>query len=328
MKLSDFYYELPKKLIAQHPISPRHNSRMLVAGKKIEHKHFYDIIDMLRKDDILVLNETKVIPAKLVGRKETGAKIELIVEHASGKQCGCHIKGTKPRVGNKLIFRKFYAEIIKHENDVFTVVFNADVDSVMKRIGKLPTPPYVKEKLRRNSEYQTVYSRKNGSIAAPTAGFHFTKKLLEKLQRKGIKIAKVCLHVGFGTFLPVRDLQIHSMHAEYFEVDQKNANIINNRNGRLFAVGTTCVRVLESAADEHGMIHPMHGKTNLFITPGYKFKTRIDGLITNFHLPQSTLLMLVSAYFGRKKILKLYTLAMRKKYRFYSFGDASLLLIE
>jgi S-adenosylmethionine:tRNA ribosyltransferase-isomerase len=328
MQLSDFDYVLPKELIAQHPVSPRCNSRLLVAGKKVEHKHFFDIVDYFRKGDVLVINETKVIPAKLTGRKETGAKIELIVEHCFGKECTCHIKGTKPRVGNKLIFKKFHAEIIKNENDIFTVVFDADIDTVIKQVGKLPTPPYVKENLRRNSDYQTAYSRKNGSVAAPTAGFHFTKELLEKIQKKGVKIAKVCLHVGFGTFLPVRDLNTHVMHSEYFEVDQKNADIVNDKKRRLFVVGTTSVRVLESAANEQGKIMAEKGETSLFIKPGYKFKTSIDALITNFHLPKSTLLMLVSAFIGREKILKLYKRAIKKKYRFYSFGDAMLLFSE
>jgi len=328
MKLSDFDYKLPKEFIAQHPVSPRCNSKLMVIGKKIEHKRFYDIIHYLKKDDVLVLNETKVIPAKLVGRKTTGAKVELIIEHPLGNKGLCRIKATKPRVGNKFIIGQYKAEIIKLENDIFTVEFNEDVSTIMKKIGKLPTPPYVKEELRKDSDYQTVYSKKKGSVAAPTAGLHFTEELLDQLNKKGVKIAKVCLHVSFGTFLPVRNLKTHKMHPEYFEIDKKNADIINNRNGRLFVVGTTSVRVLETVADKNGRIHAKKGETSLFIKPGYRFKTNIDSLITNFHLPRSTLLMLVSAIIGRKRILEAYNIAIKKNYRFYSFGDSMLVFIE
>jgi S-adenosylmethionine:tRNA ribosyltransferase-isomerase len=325
MKLEDFNYNLPKEFIAQKPFSPRDSSKLMVINSKIEHKRFHNLIDYLKKDDVLVINETKVIPAKLVGRKQTGAKAELIIEEIDGKQCRCRIKATKPRIGNKLVFNKYKAEIIDQKKDVFIVKFDENADKIMKSIGQLPTPPYVKRKLDRDSQYQTVYSRKKGSIAAPTAGLHFTRRLLDKIKRKGVKVAKVTLHVDFGTFLPVRDINQSTLHAEYFEVDKRNADIINKRQGRLFVAGTTSVRTLESAG-KNGKIIPKSGKTKIFIKPGYKFKAEIDGLITNFHLPKSTLLMLVSAFIGRKKILKAYKTAIKNKYRFFSFGDAMLIL--
>jgi len=324
MKLSDFNYNLSKEFIAQKPISPRDNSRLMVIGNKIEYKKFYNLIDYLEKGDVLVINETKVIPAKLIGRKQTGAKVELIVEKTIGKKCECRVKAT-PRVGNKLIFGKYKAEIIKQKNDIFTVEFDSDVNEIMKKIGKLPTPPYVKRKIDRESQYQTVYSKKKGSIAAPTAGLHFTNRLLKKIRQKGVKIAKVCLHVDFGTFLAVRDIKTHKMHSEYFEVDKRNADLINNRKGKLAVVGTTSVRALESVADKNGKICSKKGETDLFIKPGYTFKTKINCLITNFHLPKSTLLMLVSAFVGRKRVLDAYKVAIKKRYRFFSFGDAMLI---
>jgi S-adenosylmethionine:tRNA ribosyltransferase-isomerase len=324
MKLSDFDYNLPKEFIAQKPVSPRDNSKLMVIGSEIEHKRFYDIIDYLEKGDILVLNETKVIPAKLTGRKETGSSAEIIVEEFEGKICKGHIKTRNPRIGTKLIFGKYNAEIIDENEEMFTIRFDENIKSIMKSIGQLPTPPYVKRKLDKNSQYQTVYSKKKGSIAAPTAGLHFTTRLLNKIKKKGVKIAKVCLHIDFGTFLPVRDVNKKKLHAEYYEIDKKNADIINNRKGRLFVVGTTSIRTLESVS-KNGKIIAGKGKTEIFIKPGYKFKNKIDGMITNFHLPKSTLLMLVSAFIGRKKILDAYKIAIKKKYRFFSFGDVMLI---
>ncbi|GAJ09285.1 unnamed protein product, partial [marine sediment metagenome] len=259
-------------------------------------------------------------PAKLAGKKETGSSAEIIVEEFEGKICKGYIKTRNPRIGTKLIFGKYNAEIIDENEEMFTIRFDENIKSIMKKIGQLPMPPYVKRKLEKNSQYQTVYSKKKGSIAAPTAGLHFTKKLLSKIRKKGVKIAKVCLHVDFGTFLPVRDINKKTLHKEYFEVDKKNADLINKRKGRLFVVGTTSVRTLESV-NKNGKIIPKKGKTEIFIKPGYKFKTKIDGLITNFHLPKSTLLMLVSAFIGRKKLLKAYKTAIKNKYRFFSFGD-------
>ncbi len=259
MKLSDFDYNLPKEFIAQKPVSPRDSSKLMVINSKIKHKKFYDILDYLEKGDVLVINETKVIPAKLAGRKETGSSAEIIVEEFGGKICKGYIKTRNPRIGTKLIFGKYNAEIIDENEEMFTIRFDENIKSIMKKIGKLPTPPYVKRKLEKDSQYQTVYSKKKGSIAAPTAGLHFTKRLLNKIKKKGVKIVKVCLHVDFGTFLSVRDIKKHKMHSEYFEIDKKNADIINNRKGRLFVVGTTSVRTLESVA-KNGKIIPKKRK--------------------------------------------------------------------
>jgi len=324
MDLADFDYALPKGLIAQKPVSPRDHSKLIVLNSKIEHQHFYDLINYLKKGDVLVINETKVIPNKLVGKKLTGSPAEIIISESKGEEGICSVKTRNPFVGTKLIFGKYNAEIIKQEKDSFVVLFDENVKKIIKKIGILPTPPYINRKLKKDSEYQTVYSRKKGSVAAPTAGLHFTKQLLRKIKKKGVKIAKVCLHVDFGTFLKVRDIKNHKMHEEYFEIDKKNADIINKAK-RLFVVGTTCVRTLESA-NKNGKILPKKGKTSLFICPGYRFKTKIDALITNFHLPKSTLLMLVSAFYDRERLLKAYQVAIKNNYRFYSLGDAMLVL--
>ncbi|MBW2977874.1 tRNA preQ1(34) S-adenosylmethionine ribosyltransferase-isomerase QueA [Candidatus Woesearchaeota archaeon] len=326
MRLEDFDYNLPEEFIAQKPVCPRDNSRLMVINDKIEHKRFYDIVDYLEKGDVLVINETKVIPAKLKGNKLTGGKVELIVREFNKNKCKCILKIRNPKIGTKMRFGKYSGELIGIEKESFIVEFNTNVNLIMKKIGVLPTPPYVKRKLQREEQYQTVYSKKKGSIAAPTAGLHFTKRLLDKIKKKGVKIAKVCLHVDFGTFLPVKDINKSNLHSEYFEVDKNNADIINKRKGKLVVVGTTSVRALESVADKNGKIIAKKGETELFIKPGYKFKTQIDAMITNFHLPKSTLLMLVSAFIGRKKILDAYKIAVKKKYRFFSFGDAMLIL--
>ncbi|MCX8147611.1 MAG: tRNA preQ1(34) S-adenosylmethionine ribosyltransferase-isomerase QueA, partial [Candidatus Woesearchaeota archaeon] len=313
MDINDFDYYLPKELIAQKAARPKDSSRLMVLkNDKIEHKHFYDIVDYLQKNDVLVINESKVIRAKICGKKATGGNAALILcgkvnekDEKESRIFKARIKANKVRVGDKYIFRGgLSCEVIGQEKDIFTVRFNKPITkNIKKRFFELPAPPYVKRKLTKNSEYQTIYSRKEGSLAAPTAGLHFTRKLLRKIKKKGVKIAKVCLHIDFGTFLPVRGkVEEHKMHEEYFEIDKKNADIINSRKGRLIAVGTTSVRALESSADENGKIMPKKGETDLFIYPGYKFKTKIDALITNFHLPKSTLLMLVSAYYGREKI--------------------------
>jgi len=323
--MKDFDYPLPKELIAQKPVSPRDKSRLLVLGKKTEHKLFSDILDYLNKGDVVVVNETKVMPAKITGKKQTGTKAEIIIESYKGKEAVCLIKTKNPRPGNTLIFGKYKAGITGNQDNIFTVVFNENVEKIMKKRGELPTPPYVKRKLDKNSQYQTVYAKKKGSVAAPTAGLHFTKRILTKIKAKGVKIAKINLSVSFGTFLPVRNIKQHNMHEEYFEIDKKNADIINKRKGKLIVVGTTSVRALESATKNKKVI-PKKAKTTLFIKPGYTFKNKIDILLTNFHLPRSTLLILVSAFAGRKKILKAYKEAVKEKYRFYSFGDAMLIL--
>lgn len=326
MKLSDFDYKLPVELIAQKPVYPRDHSKLMVINYRIEHKHFYDIIDYLEKGDVLVINETKVIPAKIIGKKISGANAYAIIQKTEGKECTCILKTKHPKIGTRLIFDKYKAEVINKKEDFFILRFEEDVNKIMENIGILPTPPYIKRILDEDEQYQTVYSEKKGSLAAPTAGLHFSKQLLAKLRKKGVKLSKVCLHVGSGTFFPVRDLKKHRMHIEYLEVDKKNADIINNRKGKLFVVGTTSVRTLESAADNKGNIIPKKGNTNLFIKPGYKFKVRIDGLITNFHLPKTTLLMLVSAFAGRKKIMEAYKIAIKNRYRLFSFGDSMFII--
>ncbi len=329
MKLNDFDYKLPKELIAQKPLRPRDISKLMVLKNgKIKQDIFRNIINYLEKGDVLVLNETKVIRSKLVGKKETGSHAELIIlnenQNKKGRIYACRIKASNPRIGTRFVFKNnLTGEIVKKENDLFYVKFNR---KIKESELELPLPPYVKSKVEKEEYYQTAYAKKQGSVAAPTAGFHFTEELLDKIKNKGIKIAKVCLHIDFGTFLPVRDLDNHKMHKEFFSLDKKNAELINSRKGRLIAVGTTSVRTLESCSDENGKVHAKTGYTELFIYPGYKFKTKIDALITNFHLPKSTLLLLVCAYYRREKILDAYSEAVKKRYRFYSFGDGMIIL--
>jgi len=331
MELSDFYYELPKELIAQKAMVPKDHSRLMVLNKgKIEHRHFYDIINYLKKDDVLVINETKVSKARVCGRKLTGSAVELILcKKLAPKRYECRIKGNRIRLGNRYMFGEgLGCEVVARDNDIFTVEFSSPITKkLIDTLFELPTPPYVKRKLGSDLEYQTVYSRKEGSLAAPTAGLHFTPELLARIKQKGVKIAKVLLHVDFGTFLEIKGrIEEHHMHEEYFEVSKAAADTINHRKGRLILVGTTSVRTLESAADANGKIIHQKSRTSIFIYPGYTFKNRIDALITNFHLPESTLIMLVSAYYSREKILQAYQEAIRQKYRFYSLGDAMLLI--
>jgi S-adenosylmethionine:tRNA ribosyltransferase-isomerase len=330
MKLEDFDYFLPKELIAQHAVKPKDHSRFLVVNKgNIEHKHFYDLIDYLNKDDVLVMNETRVSRVKITGKKITGSKVEIILEKKiNDSNYECRVTANKVRIGNKYIFTGgLEAEVVGKNEDIFFIRFNKPITQKIKEsLFELPLPPYVHEKIKEDSEYQTVYSSNDGSLAAPTAGLHFTNELLKKIEKKGVKIAKLCLHVGFGTFLPIRgELEKHKMHNEYFEIAKENADLINNRKGRLIVVGTTSVRALESST-ENGKVIPAKSSTEIFIYPGYKFKNEIDALITNFHLPKSTLLMLVSAYYRREEILKIYSEAVKNKYRFFSLGDAMMLI--
>ncbi len=332
MKLKDYDYELPEELIAQKPVFPRSSSKMLVVKDKLEHKHFEDIFDYFEEGDVLVLNETKVIPAKLIGKKSTGAKAEMIITGKEDDLYKVRITANNPREGNELEFEDgLKATIIIQNKDVFYVKFNIDdVEDYLKKYGKLPTPPYVKKELDKNEDYQTAYAKEEGSVAAPTAGFHFTSELLDKIERKGVKVVKVVLHVGFGTFIPVRSENVldHKMEEEYFEVSEESADAINNRTGRLFAVGTTTLKTLESASVDGNGVKVMKGWSNLFITPEHEFKAGIDVLITNFHLPKSTLLLLVCGFAGRERIFEAYKEAIENKYRFYSFGDAMLLFKE
>lgn len=339
MKLSDFIYDLPEERIAQTPVEPRDHSRLMVLhrdGGLIEHKHFYDVIDYLNPGDCLVINETKVIPARLYGERPTGGACEVLLL----KQIGPKRWETLVRPGKKL---KPGAEVIFGDGRLkCRVLETTDVggrlvefecegtfEAALDALGEMPLPPYIHEKLADKNRYQTVYAKQDGSAAAPTAGLHFTPELLNRIREKGIDVVPVLLHVGLGTFRPVKveNIEEHEMHTEYFEVTEDAATRINaarERGGRVVAVGTTSVRTLESAAKE-GVLYAKRGDTNIFIKPGYRFQM-VDALITNFHLPGSTLLMLVSALYDRERILDAYKTAVDEKYRFFSFGDAMLIL--
>lgn len=336
MKVTDFDYYLPKELIAQTPIEKRDESRLMVLNRKthtIEHKTFKDIIDYLEPGEVLVRNNTKVIPARLYGRKETGAHVEfLLLNNIEGDIWECIVRpGNKLHVGAKVIFGDglLKAEVLDTmDGGTRKVKFFYDgiFNEILDKIGLMPLPPYIHEQLKEKNRYQTVYAKYDGSAAAPTAGLHFTEDLLKKIEEKGIIIANVTLHVGIGTFRPVKEdtVEAHKMHSEHFYIKQEDVDKINNakkQGKRVIAVGTTSCRVLESIADENGMVKPIEEDTSIFIYPGYKFKC-LDGLITNFHLPQSTLLMLVSALAGRDYIMEAYKEAVKEKYRFFSFGDA------
>ena len=336
MQVSDFNYDLPEELIAQVPIKQRDESRLMVLDRQnqtIEHKVFKDIIDYLEPGDCLVRNNTKVIPARIYGRKETGANVEfLLLNNIEGDIWECIVRpGNKLHVGVKVIFGDgvLKAEILdtmpggtRKVKFYYDGIFN----EILDKIGLMPLPPYIHEELNDRDRYQTVYAKYDGSAAAPTAGLHFTPELLEKIEAKGVKIANVTLHVGIGTFRPVKEEKVedHEMHSEHFYIKEEDVERINSTKKagkRVIAVGTTSCRVLETIADENGLVKATEGDTQIFIYPGYKFKC-LDGLITNFHLPQSTLLMLVSALSGREFILKAYNEAVKEKYRFFSFGDA------
>lgn len=337
MKTSDFYYDLPKELIAQTPLEPRDSSRLLVLGREsgnIEHKHFYDIIDYLNPGDLLVCNDSRVLPARIFGIKdETGARVEfLLLKQISGNKWETLCKpGKKAREGAKFSFGDgiMTATVVEVKDDGNRIVeFECEDNffSALDTIGQMPLPPYITEELKDKERYQTVYSHELGSAAAPTAGLHFTNELMEKIKAKGINIAYVTLHVGLGTFRPVKvdDVTKHKMHSEHYEIPEETARLINEtkKNGkRVIAVGTTSCRTLESVASFYGEIKPCDGFTDIFIYPGYEFKV-LDGLITNFHLPESTLIMLVSAFAGYDNIMNAYKVAVQEKYRFFSFGDA------
>lgn len=323
MNISDFDYTLPKKLIAQKPAVPRDRCKLMIVGEKIEHRKFSDIIDYLKKGDVLVINDTAVIPCKITGKKETGSLAECILEKKIEKGYICKIKGRHPIPGRTYTFRKgITGKIIGLIDDSFIVHFNKD--PLKAGIGTLPMPPYVTSNVRAD-QYQTMYAQSKGSLAAPTAGLHFTPRLMRKIEAKGIKIAKITLHISFATFMQVRDIDTHKMHKEYFEITQDNAKKINERTGRLVAVGTTTLKALESAADTKGIIYTKKSDSDLFIKPPHTFRSKVDLLITNFHLPRSTLILLVSAFSGKDMIKKAYDSAVKKKYMFYSLGDAMLL---
>ena len=339
---SDFDYYLPEELIAQHPAEKRDHSRLMVLDREqntISHKHFYDIVDYINPEDVLVINDSKVIPARIYGHVEgrEGATLELLLLRQRELDLWeCLVKpGKRARIGMKALYGKgiLTSEIIditEEGNRLIRFFYDKEkyenIYNVLNIIGMMPLPPYITEQLGDNSRYQTVYAKDEGSAAAPTAGLHFTKELLKTLTDKGVAIAPVMLHVGLGTFRPVKAdrLDEHVMHTEFFSVSKESADIINSRRaagGRVICVGTTSCRTLESASDEKGIVHPMSADTGIFIYPGYKFKA-VDALITNFHLPQSTLIMLVSAFYNRENVMEAYKTAVEEKYRFFSFGDA------
>ncbi|HAN10331.1 MAG TPA: tRNA preQ1(34) S-adenosylmethionine ribosyltransferase-isomerase QueA [Clostridiales bacterium] len=340
MKLSEFDYYLPDRLIAQKPLDNRSSSKMLVLDKKtgqIEHKIFKDILEYVNRGDCLVLNDTRVIPARLFGvRKDTNAPIELLLlKRKDINTWETLVKpGKKARTGVEIVFGNgeltgTINEVLENGNRVIKFKYNDVFEEVLEKLGHMPLPPYITEKLEDKERYQTVYSKNNGSAAAPTAGLHFTQELLEKLKDNGVEVAFVTLHVGLGTFRPVKTENVleHEMHSEYYNIDKQEADKINNvrqSGGRVIAVGTTSTRTLEAACNEQGDVIAGDAWTDIFIYPGYKFKV-IDGLITNFHLPKSTLLMLISALAGRENVLNAYKVAVESEYRFFSFGDAMII---
>ena len=339
MKTSDFYFDLPQELIAQTPLERRDGSRLLTLDKitgETQHKHFYDLPDMLRPGDCLVLNNSRVLPARLFGRRSGGGACEVLLLIDRGdKVWECLVRpGKKLRTGAKITFGEgeLTAEVVgevEGGNRLVRFDYEGIFLETLERLGKMPLPPYIKEELQDSERYQTVYSKVVGSAAAPTAGLHFTNELLERVQAMGVKVCYVTLHVGLGTFRPVKaeNLDEHEMHSEYCVISQETADIINQtkrEGGRVICVGTTSCRTIESWANEDGTMETKAGWTNIFIYPGYRFKV-LDALITNFHLPESTLIMLVSALAGREHVLAAYEEAVRERYRFFSFGDAMLI---
>lgn len=337
MRVSEFNYNLPEELIAQDPLEKRSNSRLMVLDKntgEIEHRHFYDIKEFLKPGDCLVINNTRVIPARLYGaRVGTGGKVEiLLLKRISDTQWECLVKpGKKARPGMEISFGDGLLmgkiiDIIDEGNRIIEFSYEGIFEEILDKLGEMPLPPYITHKLQDRDRYQTVYAKYDGSAAAPTAGLHFTPELLEEIKAMGVRIAEVTLHVGLGTFRPVKEDEVldHHMHSEFYQLTQEACDIINDtkaKGGRVISVGTTSTRTLESAAEPGKPLTPKSGWTQIFIYPGYEFKV-IDGLITNFHLPQSTLIMLVSALAGREHVLSAYEVAVQEKYRFFSFGDA------
>ena len=339
MKLSDFMYDLPEERIAQTPTEPRDHSRLMVVHRdnhELEHRHFYDVIDYLNPGDVLVINETRVIPARLIGERPSGGACEvLLLKQLAPKRWETLVKpGKKLKPGAEVIFGggRLKGRVVETTDVGGRIVeFECEgtFEAALDELGEMPLPPYIHEKLADRERYQTVYAKQEGSAAAPTAGLHFTPELLERIRAKGVEIVPVLLHVGLGTFRPVKveNVEDHEMHSEYFEVTEEAAARINaarQRGGRIIAVGTTSVRTLESAA-ENGLLLPKRGETKIFIRPGYQYQM-VDALITNFHLPGSTLMMLVSALYDREHIIAAYEEAVREEYRFFSFGDAMLIL--
>lgn len=349
--LQEYDYKLPEKLIAQKPVAQRDRSKLLFLHQetgRLSHHQFYEICDLLYPSDILVVNNTEVVPARLLGKKDTGGKAELLIlDYPSGRKnrpdngefvCRCLIKTSKrPKTGASFFFNQVLkAEVVDWQDGIYTVKFSykGDFGNHLYKIGNMPLPPYVKRDINDNIcndriSYQTVFALQKGAVAAPTAGLHFSEKLLEKLAKKGVRIVAITLHVGYGTFMPVRvsDIRGHKIHSERYFISKETAGVINRaktKGSRIVAVGTTCVRTLEYASDNSGDVIYGNGSCDLFIYPGYRFKA-VDAVITNFHLPKSTLLMLVSAFAGREKVLNAYKAAINKGYRFFSYGDAMLI---
>ena len=337
MDVKDFYFDLPQELIAQDPLEDRSASRLLVLNKhtgRVTHRHFRDIKEYLKPGDCLVINDTKVIPARLFGiKKDTGAKIEvLLLKRRENDIWETLVKpGKKAKPGTELEFgdgrlTATVVDVVEEGNRLIQFHYEGIFEEILDELGQMPLPPYITHQLQDKNRYQTVYAKHEGSAAAPTAGLHFTKELLDEIEAMGVKIAHVTLHVGLGTFRPVKvdDVENHHMHSEFYVVEEDQAKLINDtkkQGGRVISVGTTSCRTLESATDEDGVLHPGSGWTEIFIYPGYQFKM-IDGLITNFHLPESTLMMLVSALAGKDRIMAAYEEAVKERYRFFSFGDA------
>lgn len=338
MKTSDFFYELPQELIAQTPVYPRDSSRLMILNKKngsVEHKIFHDLIDYLNPNDCLILNDTRVIPARIYGvKKGTGAVVEfLLLKQNENNVWECLCKpGKRAKIGTEFVFGEGLVDcevVDVTEDGNRKIKFNCDskeIYTILDKIGKMPLPPYITEELKDGERYQTVYSKELGSAAAPTAGLHFTTEMLEQIKEKGVKIGYVTLHVGLGTFRPVKvdDVTNHKMHSEHYHISQETADLINEtkkNGGRVISVGTTSTRTLESVATKNGCICEDEDDTSIFIYPGYKFKC-IDALVTNFHLPESTLIMLISAFAGYDNVMNAYKIAVQEKYRFFSFGDA------
>ena len=344
MKTSDFYYDLPPELIAQHPAQKRDESRLLVYhrdSKQVEDRHFYDLPQYLRPGDCLVLNRTRVIPARLIGERITedgtkgGAMEFLLLKRLSDCRWETLVKpGRRAKTGARFRFGDELTAEVEESTPtggrIVRFTFEGIWEEVLERAGSVPLPPYITEQLEDKERYQTVYAKEEGSAAAPTAGLHFTKELLERIQKMGVSVVEILLHVGLGTFRPVKaeNIEDHQMHSEYYEVSEENAAALNAcraAGGRIVCVGTTSCRTLETATDEAGVVHAQSGWTDIFITPGYRFKA-VDALVTNFHLPESTLLMLVSALSTREAMLSVYRHAVEERYRFFSFGDAMLIL--
>ncbi|WP_352417341.1 tRNA preQ1(34) S-adenosylmethionine ribosyltransferase-isomerase QueA [Clostridium tertium] len=340
MKVSDFDFDLPEELIAQHPLEKRDSSRLMVLDKntgEIEHKSFHDVVEYLNEGDTLVLNNTRVMPARLIGEKEgTGGKIELLLlKRIESDRWECLAKpGKRAKIGQKFTFGEgklkcTVVDIVEEGNRIIEFSYEGIFEQVLDELGEMPLPPYITEKLEDKERYQTVYSKEKGSAAAPTAGLHFTEELLKEIKAKGVNIAYLTLHVGLGTFRPVKveDINEHIMHSEYYHLDNENADLINEtkkRGNKVIAVGTTSTRTLETIGDDNGFVREQSGWTDIFIYPGYKYKV-IDELITNFHLPESTLIMLVSALAGKEHVMNAYNEAVKEKYRFFSFGDSMLI---